>query len=1223
MPVTQQPEFVTRYRERLSDCKQIGEPLFSRGTYQLEMAEGEERFFPFLQLGEDGSVTDAFCSCSISETGKGCPHLAAAWLFLVPKRVPLHVRWRDSFWNGCCQIAAKRHGDTLPFEVQEKEWALFSKTRKKLFSCTPLTEQAEERWKELISPVKKETEETSLKFSNWSFEEMAAFKEGRGSFAISYEFSPWSDLSKWLFSLQEQGKPYRVHFPEKEAEVLPYSVQIEFEELHLWLYLAEVSWSVLIPRLTTLNASLKLLGREDRAILGAEYDAKKRRLFLHRQSVEKRAEEIQGVPVGEWRFISGKGFVHCEETVPLQGEIEEKKIGGLLSAEARELSSFLPISSAGHKARYLLHFDAADQLHIEAFLFEPGDLRNAALFFPWIYLEEKGFLLVEEWLFDEKEKIIAKEEMADFINRHRVWLHNFPGFQIHLGSLESHLIYRIAEDKRLVFEAELAFPERYEGARHFEDWVFLPGFGFYQKREQAGHLPLHPGLSVAREEVSDFITLHREELEQVQGFFASSSPLEELRLQVSLDAEGRIQTNPQRVYRPGVDPAQVAHFGAWLFLPGEGFSEVPSGMQLPERFREPVTILPAQEGAFLSYELETLRSYSLEIDPRLCKPSSLVLKVRKVLPSRKEHEWLLHLFYESEIGPVDPVALWDAQQKKREYLFSSAGLLFLKEPRFQWLRHLSKKQIDRKKGVIRLSALEWLRLTLFETVLEPKGDDPEAVASRKLLEQFSRFETDRILDLSTLKSELRPYQEQGVAWLWFLYCHKLSGLLCDDMGLGKTHQAMALLSAISAYNAGQGKKYLVVCPTSVLYHWEDLLTRFLPTMRVLAYHGLTRSLENFSEDYDLLLTSYGLLRTGREDLTSFSFELAIFDEVQVAKNRSSQTHRALSSLRASMRLGLTGTPLENQLKELKALFDLVLPAYLPSDSLFRDLFIHPIEKEGDEETKKLLGKLIRPLLLRRKKKDVLTDLPEKIEEIAYAELSPEQRDLYAQVALQVKSGVYTELLNEGEPIPYLHVFAALSLFKQICDHPALYHKSGSFEGHASGKWDLFVELLTEAMESGQKVVVFSQYLEMIALIESYLKKEKIGYASIKGSTRNRREELLRFKEDPGCKVFVASLLAAGVGIDLTTASIVIHYDRWWNPAKENQATDRVHRIGQNRGVQVFKLVTRGTVEEEIHALIERKKGLFESVIGVEDQINYLSRDELIKLFERMFSDCNV
>jgi len=354
-------------------------------------------------------------------------------------------------------------------------------------------------------------------------------------------------------------------------------------------------------------------------------------------------------------------------------------------------------------------------------------------------------------------------------------------------------------------------------------------------------------------------------------------------------------------------------------------------------------------------------------------------------------------------------------------------------------------------------------------------------------------------------------------------------------------------------------------------------------------------------------------------LKNLFFEVAIFDEIQIAKNHASQTHKALSAVQARMRLGLSGTPIENRLRELKSLFDIILPSYLLSDVEFRDRFIHPIEKQNDEERKSQLGRLIKPFILRRKKQEVLTDLPEKIEQIEYCSLSAEQRELYSEVTDLMRATVYQTLKETSNPIPYMHVFAAFMKFKQICNHPALYLDDvQNFQDHVSGKWNLFTELIHEAVGSRQKVVVFSQYLNMIAIIELYLKKTGIGFASIKGSTRDRVKPLKKFREDPNCTVFVASLLAAGVGIDLTVASIVIHYDRWWNPAKENQATDRVHRIGQNRGVQVFKLVTKNTIEEHIHELIERKKGLFESIVGSEDQITYLNREELLEVFEKMF-----
>ena len=745
------------------------------------------------------------------------------------------------------------------------------------------------------------------------------------------------------------------------------------------------------------------------------------------------------------------------------------------------------------------------------------------------------------------------------------------------------------------------------------------------KKESRGRLPLHPGLKLGKEEISSFIHSHKEDLEQVQGFFAPHSIVLRMGLLIGLNSEGQIEIEPKMELFPGIQRSEVHLFGEYIYVKDKGFSEIPVNSRLPIRYLSPTTIPSSQESAFLAYELTPLKPYIIEIDPRLNRPTHLQLKIRKIQRDRKKRtgEWLVDLIYESESGSVDIFTIFDAFHGRKKHLFSGAGLLGLKEPRFNWLRGLQKRRLDRKRGMLRLNTLEWIRLSVFEEITSPKGNDPDSKETRQLLEEIQRFETHRPLDISRLKSQLRPYQETGLQWLWFLYCHGLSGLLCDDMGLGKTHQTMALLAAITHEDTQHGNKYLVVCPTSVIYHWQELLKKFLPDLRVCTYYGLTRTLEPFDEEYDLLLTSYGIMRTGREDLRTIQFELAIFDEIQIAKNSASQTNKALRGITARMKLGLSGTPIENRLRELKALLDVVLPGYMPPEATFRELFITPIEKSQDEGKKKLLSRLIKPFILRRKKSEVLLDLPEKIEEIAYCDLSARQKELYIETAQSLKNTIFRDLTDVAKPVPYVHVFSALSKLKQICDHPALITGDlKNYEAQASGKWDLFVELLAEAKESGQKVVIFSQYLDMLAIIEQHLKKKGIGFATIKGSTRDRADQLRRFREDPECEVFTASLLAAGVGIDLTVASIVIHYDRWWNPAKENQATDRVHRIGQNRGVQVFKLVTKNSIEEHIHELIERKKGLLEDIIGVSDgdTINYLSRDELIHVFEKIFKE---
>jgi SNF2 family DNA or RNA helicase len=437
------------------------------------------------------------------------------------------------------------------------------------------------------------------------------------------------------------------------------------------------------------------------------------------------------------------------------------------------------------------------------------------------------------------------------------------------------------------------------------------------------------------------------------------------------------------------------------------------------------------------------------------------------------------------------------------------------------------------------------------------------------------------------------------------------------MGLGKTHQAMALMAAISNLILPKKAHFLVVCPTSVIYHWQDKLTAFLPHLRVQLFHGLKRKLSAPTQG-GVIVTTYGIVRLQKEMFADLEIQLAIYDEIQLAKNPKSGTHKGLRAIKAHMHLGLTGTPIENNLSELKALFDIVLPQYLPKEALFRSQYIYPIERDNDEEKKAQLTKLIKPFTLRRRKSEVLQELPSKSEDRIYCDLSEEQEKIYGDVLEERRRSLLQTLRDPEEKIPYMHIFSLLSSLKQICNHPALYAQDVEhYKKYDSSKWELFMELLTEALESEQKVVVFSQYLQMLDIMETYLQEKHIGYAQIRGDTQDRRRQLEKFQNEEGCKVFLGSLQAAGLGIDLTAASVVILYDRWWNSARENQAIDRVHRMGQKWGVQVYKLITKGTIEESIDKMITKKGQLMEEIITVDDQstLKSLSRDELIALLE--------
>ncbi len=1219
------PDFLSRFAEKATALWKdhgVKEPVFSRGTYHVGVQEkGKKQEFAFLQMNDKGALNDSFCSCKASETEGACVHLSAAYLRIFNGTdEPLHVRFNKSLWNRLFQMEAKRQEpDPKCFVKNEEEYACLSSTKKVLFSIKPQSEKAKKRLSEIISPKKEETEETSIKFSNLSSEEIEQYKKGNASHALRYELSFWADLAKWLMELQDEGSSYTISF---EGSPLPHDMKVRFGDVELFFYISEVHLPWILPSLATVQFPLEVVGEESSSIESVTYDEEKRCLTVSAGPQKTLSPQNgEGVNVGDWIYMEGKGFYRKGSAAFAGSEVvPEEKIGDFLIKNSKELATFLPIHSEPQEPKYHLHFDGEANLHINLYLFDVKEVKDkkASCFAPWVYLPGKGFYCVEGLMFPEKETIISWDKVSDFVNRHREWLHQFPGYQTHVGSLESRLTYAMTSADELRFDVELNFPM--EETVHFDQWIYVKGQGFYMKKESRG-LPLHPGLRVNKSAISSFIKEHEMELEQVRGFFSTDAPIEKIGLRVFLNDEGLITVTPKFKYVSGVDPSSVRFFGDFFYMEGKGFSSIAPHLSVPEKYRESVVIPHDQEVSFCAYELGSLVSYIEEIDPHLQKPKRLKLKIRKISRDsrKKTGQWLVDFVYESDVGATDIFAIWDAFFEKKRSLFSKAGFLNLKDARFNWIKQLPKKRLDRKRGLVKLDTLEWFRLEAFEAIEETKGISPSAQETQKVLGELNQFETKELLDISGLQSRLRPYQEQGVHWLWFLYCHGLSGLLCDDMGLGKTHQAMALLAGIFNADPEKHSKYLVVCPTSVIYHWEEQLKRFLPGIRVCIYYGTSRSLDNFESDYDLLLTSYGVLRQSDELVKTLSFEAAFYDEIQVAKNDRSQTHQILRKVRAKMCVGLTGTPIENRLREIKALFDVVLPSYMPSDAVFREMFTRPIEKENDEGKRELLARLVKPFILRRKKSEVLRDLPEKMEEIAYCDLSDEQTVLYREVVNEMRSGLYQDLKDESKPVKYLHVFSALSKMKQICDHPALISKDiKNYQKYSSGKWDLFIELLSEARDSNQKVVVFSQYLGMIEMIEAYLKKKKIGYASIKGSTRDRNAQLRKFREDPACEVFVGSLLAAGVGIDLTVASIVIHYDRWWNPAKENQATDRVHRIGQNRGVQVFKLVTKNTIEEDIHAIIERKKGLLDQVVGSDDQINYLNRDELLNIFEKMF-----
>lgn len=464
------------------------------------------------------------------------------------------------------------------------------------------------------------------------------------------------------------------------------------------------------------------------------------------------------------------------------------------------------------------------------------------------------------------------------------------------------------------------------------------------------------------------------------------------------------------------------------------------------------------------------------------------------------------------------------------------------------------------------------------------------------------------------RATLRPYQREGLAWLEFLGAAGLGGILADDMGLGKTVQVLAHLEAMRQ-RGELNDPAIVIAPTSLVWNWRAEAQRFAPDLKVLILHGAARD-ANFASvpDHDLIITTYPLLARDRESLGAHKYSLLIVDEAQAIKNARTQAAQVVRELVARRRLAMTGTPLENHLGELWAQFDAVEPGLLGDEKSFTRHYRSPIEKHGDPERQAKLHKRIAPLMLRRRKEDVLTDLPPKTVIERGVELIGKQRELYESLRLAQHERVREAIRERGLAQSGIVVLDALLKLRQVCCDPRLVKLDRARRATESAKLDLLLDLLRELVAEGRRVLVFSQFAEMLALIEKSLDAESISYQTLTGQTRDRAELVTRFQSGD-VPVFLISLKAGGVGLNLTAADTVIHYDPWWNPAVEAQATDRAHRIGQDKSVFVYKLICTGTVEEKIQDLQQRKADLAQAVLeGGTTQSLRFDEDDLTELF---------
>ena len=499
---------------------------------------------------------------------------------------------------------------------------------------------------------------------------------------------------------------------------------------------------------------------------------------------------------------------------------------------------------------------------------------------------------------------------------------------------------------------------------------------------------------------------------------------------------------------------------------------------------------------------------------------------------------------------------------------------------------------------------------LDEAGLQTFGDTPQAKMLRQSLSAFRGIPSMPLPE--GIVAELRPYQRAGFDFLCHLSRHQLGGILADDMGLGKTLQALVWLAWMRA-SSGVQKPALVICPASVLHNWQREASRFTPGLKVLALesgagrHNLRKQIPAF----DLIVTNYALLRRDLEALQKFDFRAVILDEAQFIKNPDAQITQSVKQLQAGHRLALTGTPLENRLLDLWSIVDFAQPGYLGSQQQFREKYEPRGENAADEQriVRRRLSARLRPLLLRRLKQEVAEDLPDRIEQRRDCELGEEQRQLYLAELRRSREQVMGAVTERGLKRSTIHVLAALTRLRQICCHPELVNNDS-----ASGKTGTLFELLEPLLAGNQKVLVFSQFVRMLRILERDCAARQIRTHILTGETKDRRKVTEDFQNDPGACLFLLSLRAAGTGLNLTTASNVVLYDPWWNPAVEAQAIDRSHRIGQLRTVNAFRLIAPGTVEEKIWELQQRKAQTIADVLGERGFATNLTANDLEYLF---------
>lgn len=525
--------------------------------------------------------------------------------------------------------------------------------------------------------------------------------------------------------------------------------------------------------------------------------------------------------------------------------------------------------------------------------------------------------------------------------------------------------------------------------------------------------------------------------------------------------------------------------------------------------------------------------------------------------------------------------------KKNDYIVLSDGTNAL----------INKKYIEKLQRIFKLTEENKVKISFFdlpiiEEMIEDKVFSKNFIDRREFYEGINYISLDK-QKLPQIKVNLRDYQKYGYKWLKYLFDNGLGACLADDMGLGKTLQAITLITKI---HEKKNRKTMVIMPKSLIYNWENEILKFSPGLKVGIYYGTNRNIDIF-KDFELILTTYGTIRNDIEKIMKLKFDLIVLDESQNIKNITSQTTKAVMLLNAKNRIALSGTPIENNLLELYSLFRFLNPSMFGTAQEFNETYILPIQRYGDKDAVKELKKKIYPFILRRVKKEVLKDLPEKIEKIIYIDMNAEHKKLYEERRLYYYNNLNESIKKNGLEKNKFFILQALNELRHITSSPEIRNKKIS-----SSKKEVLIKNVIEAIENGHKVLIFANYISSINSICEFLEKNNISYLKMTGQTKDRQQLVDKFQNNSRYKVLIMTLKIGGIGLNLTSADTVFIYDPWWNKTVENQAIDRAYRMGQDKTVFSYKLILKDSIEEKILKLQEIKNKLLEDIIS-EDNLS--------------------